>query len=502
MPRKQSHGNGYRLIIRYLGITSILVGVALLLPLLLLPVYPQEAEYAKCFLVPGIPAVIAGYLVYRPLKEEAWGRLKKNQAAMIVTLSWALAILVSAVPFMMTGNYNFTQSVFECTSGYSTTGLSVVNVEEAPRLFLMFRSIMLFVGGVGLVLVVMSVITDYYGMRLFEAEGHDQMAPNLGKSARVIISIYSGYIIGGTILYMIFGMNWFDALNHSIAAVSTGGFSTKAASIGYYQNLGIEIVTIVLMLLGSTGFLVHLALVKGEFKKVVSHCEFRFQLVVYPAAIAAAAVLMLRQFAVSVPESIRSAVFQAVSAMTTTGFQTVDSFRAFSPALMLLMTLLMLIGGGAGSTAGGIKQYRVYLVVKEMLWTLQDRLSPGRVIRPRTVNRCGDKVILTEEEKSAVSNYFVLYIFLFMIGTFIFCCYGYSVQDSMFEFSSAISTVGLSAGITGYDAPAGVLWTATAGMFIGRLEVYIVLITVLKMMIDTGKKVQGWKRGIRNRFLK
>ena len=112
MPRKQSHGNGYRLIIRYLGITSILVGVALLLPLLLLPVYPQEAEYAKCFLLPGITSVIAGYLVYELLKEEAWGRLKKNQAAMIVTLSWALAILVSAVPFMMTGNYNFTQSVF------------------------------------------------------------------------------------------------------------------------------------------------------------------------------------------------------------------------------------------------------------------------------------------------------------------------------------------------------------------------------------------------------
>ena len=166
MSRKQSHGKGYRLIIRYLGITSILVGVALLLPLLLLPLYPQEAVYAKCFLIPGIPAVTGGYLVYRFLNEDAGGRLKKNQAAMIVTLSWALAILVSAVPFMMTGKYNFTQSVFECTSGYSTTGLSVVNVEEAPRLFLMLRSIMLFVGGVGLVLVVMSVITDYYGMRL------------------------------------------------------------------------------------------------------------------------------------------------------------------------------------------------------------------------------------------------------------------------------------------------------------------------------------------------
>ena len=124
------------------------------------------------------------------------------------------------------------------------------------------------------------------------------------------------------------------------------------------------------------------------------------------------------------------------------------------------------------------------------------------MIRPRTVNRCGDKLILKEDEKTAVSNYFVLYIFLFMVGTFIFCCYGYSVQDSMFEFSSAISTVGLSAGITGYDAPAGVLWTATAGMFIGRLEVYIVLITILKMMIDTGEQVREWKRGIRNRFLK
>ena len=125
---------------------------------------------------------------------------------------------------------------------------------------------MLFFGGVGLVLVMVSVLSDRHGMRLYSAEGHsDRLLPNLVKSARMIIAIYTGYILSGTFLYMVFGMDWFDALNHSIAALSTGGFSTRAESIGYYNSAAIEAVTIVLMLLGCTNFLAHLYLIRGKF---------------------------------------------------------------------------------------------------------------------------------------------------------------------------------------------------------------------------------------------
>ena len=181
-----------------------------------------------------------------------------------------MSILISAMPFYMTGLFSFTESVFEVTSGYSTTGFTVVNVETIPPIFLIYRSLLQFFGGVGFVLVLTSAISDRLNMRLYNAEGHsDKLVPNLIRSGRIILSIYVGYILVGTIFLVIFGMTPFDALNHAICAVATGGFSTKAMSIGYYDSVKIEVTIMILMLLGGTNFFVHLMLIRGKLKKCV-----------------------------------------------------------------------------------------------------------------------------------------------------------------------------------------------------------------------------------------
>lgn len=156
------------------------------------------------------------------------------------------------------------------------------------------------------------------------------LVPNLVKSARMIIVIYTGYIISGTLLYIYFGMNWFDALNHSIAALSTGGFSTKAESIGYYGSLGIEAVTIVLMLLGSTNFLAHLYLIRGGGKNFFRYCEVKFQLILCAlAAPVLSAFFIYGGLEGHVGQGFRDGLFQVVTALTTTGFQTVPSFAVW-----------------------------------------------------------------------------------------------------------------------------------------------------------------------------
>ncbi len=168
---------------------------------------------------------------------------------------------------MLAGMLNFTQAYFEAMSGWTTTGLSVVDVTKAPMLFLFFRSVMQFFGGFGIVLVVVSALSESLGMRLYTAEGHnDKLLPNLAKSARMILKIYVGYFIAGTVLYVIFGMPVFDAVNHCMAALSTGGFSTKADSIGAYNSLPIELVTVILMLLGETNFFANMLLVRRKFR--------------------------------------------------------------------------------------------------------------------------------------------------------------------------------------------------------------------------------------------
>ena len=455
---------------------------------------------ARYFTVPGVAAVFAGYVMYLPIKGREALRLTGHQDALIVVLSWVLAIVFCAVPFMMTGNYDFTQAVFECTSGWSTTGLSVVDVTRCPRIFLLYRSIMLFFGGVGLVLVMVSVLSDRHGMRLYSAEGHsDRLLPNLVKSARMIIAIYMGYILSGTLLYMFFGMDWFDGLNHSIAALSTGGFSTKAESIGYYDSLGIELVTIVLMLLGCTNFLAHLFLIRGKLKTFFRYCEVRFMLMICGFFTPVMAVLLLYAgLSGNVGQGFRDGLFQVVTALTTTGFQTVDSFAAFSSPLLLVMTLLMLVGGGTGSTAGGIKQIRVWIALKSLYWSMRSRISRKRTVYSDSIQKLDGKEFLTARGRLDTLEFIGVYLSVFMLGTMVLCMCGFDIGDSMFEFASALGTVGLSVGITSYDASPAVLWTETAGMFVGRLEIYVVFVAAVQLgrEIKHGAQKRGrrWKK--------
>lgn len=496
----RSEVSGWRLIAGYLGVVLMLIGGIILLPLLVLAAYPGEAVWASCFLVPGVGAVFAGYLFYLLIRGREKLRLCGRQDALIVVCSWILAILFCAIPFQMTGQYNLTQAVFECTSGWSTTGLSVVDVEQCPRIFLMFRSIMLFFGGVGLVLVMVSVLSDRHGMRLYSAEGHsDRLLPNLVKSARMIIAIYMGYILSGTLLYMFFGMDWFDGLNHSIAALSTGGFSTKAESIGYYDSLGIELVTIVLMLLGCTNFLAHLFLIRGKLKTFFRYCEVRFMLMICGFFTPVMAVLLLYAgLSGNVGQGFRDGLFQVVTALTTTGFQTVDSFAAFSSPLLLVMTLLMLVGGGTGSTAGGIKQIRVWIALKSLYWSMRSRISRKRTVYSDSIQKLDGKEFLTARGRLDTLEFIGVYLSVFMLGTMVLCMCGFDIGDSMFEFASALGTVGLSVGITSYDASPAVLWTETAGMFVGRLEIYVVFVAAVQLgrEIKHGAQKRGrrWKK--------
>lgn len=496
MQHKIRQWENARMFVSFAGAVFMVIGCILLAPLVMLLPYPEEHVQAGCFILPGTICIAAGYFMRYFAGPLRGFKSARNHENALVTLAWVLVIVCSGIPFMLTGNYNFTQAVFECTSGYSTTGLSVVDVTQTTHLFLFYRSVMLFVGGIGLVLVVISVFSDRYGMKLYEAEGHsDRMVPNLLKSVRVIILIYSGYIAAGTLLYMLFGMNWFDALNHSVAAISTGGFSTKAESIGYYHSVGIQVVTIILMFLGGTNFLVHLALLQGKWRKVYTDCEFRLSLVIYPFAAVILAVLAGYPAAKRMPEGLLMGLFQAVSAMSTTGFQTVPTFQTWPSSMLLIMILLMIIGGGAGSTAGGIKQYRVCIALKEIVWDFRRKLVNRRAVVSRKIVRCGERIEVDPELESSSMNFIFLYLLFLTAGSMIFCCFGYSLEEALFEMSSSLSTVGLSIGITGYDAHPLILWTSTAGMFLGRLEIHIVFLTIARCVAAGGDLIRnGWRR--------
>lgn len=480
------NGKYYRLITYYLSIFLIMIGIIQLLPLLVLPFYPEEMSYAPCFVIPGAVAIFLGYLIRFFFRGTEIVKLEKHYDAVLVVLVWFLAIFVSTFPWMLKGDYNFTQASFEMTSGFSTTGLSVVDVDHTPHIFLMFRSITLFVGGVGLVLILTCAFSDKYGLNLYHVEGHnDRLMPNLAKSARLILSIYSCYILAGTVGYCLMGMPLFDAINTAIAALSTGGFSVIGESIYGYHSLGVEIITIILMLLGQTNFFLHLSMIRKKFGNVWHHCETKFLLVLIVVIVPLMVHNLLQfDFTQNFWEALRVSVFQFVTCITTTGFVSVKDMTLLPSGFITFMVLLMLFGGDLESTGGGIKQYRVIVVLKGIWYSIFNTVSNRRMIQTRFIERAGKKEVLSEEEISSTSSYILFYLILFFAGSLIFTLHGYSLQDSMFEFSSAISTVGLSVGITNYHASGMILWTATIGMFLGRLELMVVFEAILRVVKD------------------
>ena len=487
--------SGYKLIFCYIGVFVILMGIILLIPLVVLPFFSSELIYAKNFIIPAILCILLGIIMHYPLKKYKIGKLKKEQDMVLVILIWAVCILIGTLPFLLLKKYTFIECLFEMTSGYTTTGFSICDVANTPHIYLFYRSITQFVGGVGFVLILTCIMSDSYGLKIYTTEGHsDRLLPNLAKSARLIFGIYCGYIAIGTIAYKICGMTVFDAINHSMAAVSTGGFSTKTDSIGYYSNwntgFAIELITIVLMLLGSTNFLVNLFLITGKFKKAYKHCEIKFLLFFSLPAI----IFMLITSYISGiggVEGFRLTLFQFTTAFTTTGFQTISDFRLLGECTVFFMIILMIMGGELGSAAGGIKQYRIIIALKGIYYNIRDSVTNSRVIRTNYISQTGNIRKLSDKEISSNNSFIIMWILILICGSLLISIpaqsYGYNFGYSLFEFASALSGTGLSIGIVALKNQF-ILFIMTVAMFIGRLEITIVFLGVARFIKDLFSK--------------
>lgn len=507
---------GQALIFGYLGIFMILAGIIDLIPLAMLIFYPNESDVWLSFFAPGVGAILIGLTLFFAL---LYGRerekLEKFEDSMLLVMVWLVAIVIGAIPFMLRGllsydedgfylfdryRMNFTDAMFESTSGYSTTGLTVFNFSYSYpgyHIYTFYRSILLLFGGVGLVLIVSSALSDRYGLKLYAAEGHnDRLVPNLARSARLILTIYFGYILVGTLsLWLIGGMELFDAFNQSISAVSTGGFSTKAGGMaeilastkpnsitGMYINpLGINITMVILMVLGGTNFLIHLFLFKGKFKKIFKESELRFfvgvSIILIPLFFTAIYTSLSQSL--SFLDSLGEGTYLVFSCLTTTGLSIYPNISGLGEAALILCVVAMTIGGGMGSTSGGIKQYRFVIAFKSMHWSLRDRTTSKRQYNPHSVYRLGERKEIGNEQISEAYGYMILYISILVLGGLALTILGmnkYPASDCLFEFSSALSSGGITTGLlNATDIPYGniiaIRWILMVGMFAGRLEI-------------------------------
>lgn len=448
-------------------------------PLLLLPFYPTEVYCASGFILPSCVSMLLGYFIclkkpYKKTVSHSWQSLIQKGSVPVLFV-WVYAFLVGSVPFMMIEHMSFTLALFESVSGWTTTGLTVVDAENIPHLLLFHRSFMQFCGGLGFVIMIAVVARKQAATSLYDAEGHsDKLKPSIRRTAETISILYFIWLVAGTIAYAIFGMPVLDSVCHTMSAISTAGFSTKNASIAAYDSLGIDVVTIVLMLVGALNFYVIMLLMKGKIGRALRETELQVMIAVTVVFSLLITLDLYSHSDMSFGDSLLQGTFGVVTAFTTTGYSLMDYYLwpAFSIGMFMI---LMVIGGSTGSTAGGIKLIRTWLTIRIAFDNLRKQMSPEKAVFSFSYRKGQTDVSITPVVREKTVGFVIIYIFVLCIGTLaVTLTSDCSLLEAAYEFASALGTVGVSNGLTGPDAPAATLYIEMFGMFLGRLEIIMV----------------------------
>ena len=461
-----------------IGILSMGLGVIIATPLFTLIFFREESVHAMSFLIPALISITGGFFLWHRFRKRKRSALTAADASLIVISIWLIAITLSALPFFLSDILSPLKALFEATSGWTTTGLTMISLpEETPSIFLFWRALMQFVGGAGIIVIMSSFLIKPSGAGAYEIESQsERFLPHVIRTARITVGIYLGYSVIGVTLYCLAGMSFFDAICHTMSAVSLGGFSTRGESVGYWQSVTVEAVSVMLMLVGATSFATHYVILTSRGRMGFRDNEIILMKWLLLISIPLVAFGLVRTFDVTVLEGIRYGVFHAATALTGCGFSTLP-IGDMSDKTLFLFIILMLIGGGIGSAAGGMRLHRVSIMIKSIGRWGRKQFYPSSTVVSRLIWKRGKQIEIPDAEIQAVTSFIGLYIMIYLVGAFVLLSYDFSLMESLFEFASALSIVGLSIGITGPELPAGAKIVLMIGMFLGRLG-FIVIIRV------------------------
>jgi trk system potassium uptake protein TrkH len=422
-----------------------------------------------------------------------YAELGIREALVVVGLSWVIATAVGALPYVLTDVlHTYTDAFFETMSGFTTTGATIMtNIEGAPRGLLFWRGMTQWLGGMGIIVLSLAILPflGIGGLELYKIEAPgptpEKLTPRMQQTALFLWEIYVLLTAMETVFLMWGGMSFFDALTHSFATISTGGFSPRNASIAHYRSPYIEWVVTIFMFLGGVNFALHYLFLTGFFRrspqnwrKIWQDDEFRFYFYFVATVTALVTAALLGGFHANLGNAVRAAAFQVVSLMTTTGFfsENYDLWPYFAQCLILL---LLFVGGCAGSTAGGLKVVRVLVLAKIVRLEIWNLLHPRAILHIK-VN--GKKI--SQVSLNSITAFFMLYMWILCVACLAVTALGNAQLDILTAFSgvlTSLSNAGPGLGALGPVEnyawlPSSVKWILSFCMLAGRLELYAALL--------------------------
>ena len=470
----------FKLIIRILGFLLIFLSGAMLLPIPF-SLYYGDNDFIYLLLSSGISVVIGSIIVLLIRKQRKEVRPKEGFA--VVTFGWIVFALFGSLPAFLSGEIpSFTDAFFETMSGFSTTGATILtDIESLPHGILFWRSLTHWLGGMGIIMLSIAILPflGVGGMQLFKAEVPgpvvDKLKPRMTETAKVLWMVYVVFTIVETILLLFGGMSLFDALCHTFGTMATGGFSTKNASVGAFNSSYINYVIIVFMLIAGTNFSLHYQWLKGNFKNVRRNQEFQTFIIIIVIATIIIGIDTFINYYSNFWDTLEHSLFQVLAILTTTGYGTAD-YEQWAISSQILLFFLMFVGGSAGSTGGGMKVLRIYLLFKFVYSEIVRLLHPQAVVPIRYGSTIVDRKVMIN-----VLGFFVLYLMLTVAGIFIIAAFGNDLATSFGVVAATLNNIGPGLGTVGptdnyAHFPDIVKWILCFFMLAGRLEVFTVII--------------------------
>lgn len=482
-----------RSIFHYTGYICILLGIITLLPILVAFIY-GETKYIMPFVYSSVISLIFGFILFKFFKQEA--NLSLKGAMVFSTGIWLIVCALSALPFYLSGDLSYLDGYFEAMSGYTTTGFTMyANLDTVAYTMDFWRGFMQWLGGIGIIVLALTILSSpsVNIMRMYSAEGRDErILPSIKHTARIIVYIYLLYTTISIILFKLAGMPVFDSVFYAFTALSTGGFAMQNASIAFYHSIWIEIVAIIIMIIGATNFALHYTILKGNWREYFKDIESKVSwfFLIIASILVAFFLYNTPYYGHDILTSLRYSIFQVVSALTTTGLQTSSSSdinNQYAGMGIFILTLLMIIGAGSCSTGGGIKWIRIGIMFKSVWWEVKSFMLPKSAKISRKIHHV--KEVKLEDDIIRLTGLFVfIYLVVYFISVIILMFYYQNVGQILFEVASAVGNVGLGSGLMTATSPTVTKIVFIIDFWVGRLEIWPVLIFLAIIIRNTIRK--------------
>ena len=469
----------YKTVFYILGTLQIILGVFMLIPVIIQLVFN---ELDSGFVSASIITIVFGVLFFLSNLDHDKS-IDLPQAFILTALSWLSIATFGSLPFIFSElNLNFTDAFFESMSGITTTGSTILtDLDNSPKGILLWRAILQWLGGIGIILMAITLmpIMNIGGMQLFKISSNDNAEKILPKSKEVsfrLIIVYSLLTFVCAIFYKLFGMSYFDSLTHSMTTIATGGFSNYNNSIGYFNSTLIEINAIIFIILGSIPFISYIKYLNGDKKVFYKDAQINFFIKTIVISVLIIFTFLIFNNSDSGLLLFRHVIFNVVSILTGTGYVTTN-YSDWGGFPLIFFLILMFIGGCAGSTACGLKIFRIHILYKFFVMQLKKFIYPRGVF----VLKYGDN-LLNDKFISSIISFVFLYIVIFFLITALLSISGLDFITAISGAATSISNVG--PGLGGMIGPNGNFsilpdfskWILSAGMILGRLELFAIIV--------------------------